>query len=147
MSQREPLRSEFLVDEHQAGRRLDQSIASRYELSRTRVQELIDAGLVLVNLRPAKGSHRVRHGERVSVEIQQRPPLSAQPESIPLDIVYEDEDVIAVNKPAGMTVHAGAGNPRPERGEFLGNSTGSGAAIALDRGNRIYFRQRPPGHK
>src|ERR1700731_4723938 len=82
------------------------------ELTRTRVQELIEAGLVLVNSRPAKGSHRLRAGERITVEARPRTPLRAEPESIPLEILYEDDDVIAVNKPAGMTVHAGAGNPR-----------------------------------
>lgn len=65
--------------------------------------------MVLVNSRPAKGAHRLRGGERISIQIPPRPPLRAQPESIPLDILYEDADVIAVNKPAGMTVHAGAG--------------------------------------
>jgi 23S rRNA pseudouridine1911/1915/1917 synthase len=105
--------NEFVVDANDAGRRLDQRIASRFSsISRTRVQELIEAGLVLVNSRPAKGAHRLRSGERVQIQIQPRPPLRAEPESISLDILYEDHDVIAVNKPAGMTVHAGAGNPR-----------------------------------
>jgi 23S rRNA pseudouridine1911/1915/1917 synthase len=103
---------EFVVAESDAAQRLDQTIASRFKLSRTRAQELIEAGLVLVNSRCAKGSHKLRGGEHISVEIQPRPPLRAEPESIPLEILYEDDDVIAVNKPAGMTVHAGAGNPR-----------------------------------
>src|ERR1700716_3112355 len=81
------------------------------ELSRTRLQNLSEAALVLVNSRPAKGSHRLRGGERIRIEIQPRPPLRAEAESIPLDILYEDDDVIAVHNPAGMTVHAGAGNP------------------------------------
>jgi 23S rRNA pseudouridine1911/1915/1917 synthase len=104
---------EFVVAEGDAGQRLDQRIASRFNsISRTRVQELIEAGLVLVNSRPAKGSHRLRGGERIQIQIQPRPALRAEPESIPLEILYEDEDVIGVNKPAGMTVHAGAGNSR-----------------------------------
>jgi 23S rRNA pseudouridine1911/1915/1917 synthase len=90
--------------------RLDRFVAANCpELSRTRVQELIAAGLVLVNSRAAKGAHRLRAGERIQIQIQPRPPLRAEAESIPLDILYEDADVIAVNKPAGMTVHAGAG--------------------------------------
>ena len=121
-----PIR-EFVVDEKQAGRRLDQTIASRFEMSRSRVQELIDAGLILVNARPAKGAHRMRSGERVAVQIQARPPVHAQAESIPLDIVYEDDDVIAVNKPAGMTVHAGAGNPR---GTLVNALLGRGQALS-----------------
>lgn len=103
----------FLVVESEAGQRLDRIVALRYpELSRTRVQELIEAGLILLDGRPAKGAQKVRAGQRVEVEARQRPPVRAEAESIPLEILYEDEDVIAVNKPAGMTVHAGAGNSR-----------------------------------
>ncbi len=109
----ESSRHEFVAAESEAGQRLDQQIASRFSsISRTRVQELIEAGLVLVNSRPAKGSHRLRTGERIQIQIQPRPPLRAEAESIPLDILYEDDDVIAVNKPAGMTVHSGAGTTR-----------------------------------
>jgi 23S rRNA pseudouridine1911/1915/1917 synthase len=97
------------------------------------VQELIEAGLVLVNSRPAKGSHRLRGGERVTVDVQPRPPLRAEAESISLDILYEDEDVIAVNKPAGMTVHAGAGNPR---GTLVNALLGRGQALS-QRGDAL----------
>ncbi len=104
---------EFVVAESEAGQRLDQRIASRFStISRTRVQELIASGLVLVNSRAAKGSHRLRPGEIIQIQIRPRPPLRAQAESIPLDVLYEDADVIAVNKPAGMTVHVGAGTTR-----------------------------------
>lgn len=96
-----------------SGSRLDRFVATQCpELSRTRIQELIDARLVLVDGRAGKASQRVRGGERISVEAQPRPAPSAAPEGIPLDVLYEDEEIIAVNKPAGMTVHAGAGNPR-----------------------------------
>jgi 23S rRNA pseudouridine1911/1915/1917 synthase len=106
----ETLLHEFIASESDAGQRLDQRIASGLaNISRTRVQELIEAGLVLVNSRPAKGSHRLHAGERIQIEVQPRPPLRAEPEAIPLEILYEDDDVIAVNKPASMTVHAGAG--------------------------------------
>jgi 23S rRNA pseudouridine1911/1915/1917 synthase len=123
----EPALQEFVVTQSEAGQRLDQNIASRFKLSRTRAQELIDSGLVLVNSRPAKGSHRVRNGERVTLEIRRRPPLRAEAESIPLEILYEDDDVIAVNKPAGMTVHAGAGNPR---GTLVNALLGRGQALS-----------------
>jgi 23S rRNA pseudouridine1911/1915/1917 synthase len=104
---------EIAVSSADSGTRLDRFVVMHCsELTRSRVQELVQAGLVLVNSRPAKGSHRLRTGERITVEVQPRPPLRAEPESIPLAILYEDDDVIAVNKPAGMTVHAGAGNPR-----------------------------------
>jgi 23S rRNA pseudouridine1911/1915/1917 synthase len=102
---------ELLATSADAGTRLDRYVAAQCpELSRTRVQELIDAGKVHLDGEPAKkGSLHLRGGEKVSVEITERPPILAKAESIPLKVLYEDEDVIAVNKPAGMTVHAGAG--------------------------------------
>jgi 23S rRNA pseudouridine1911/1915/1917 synthase len=100
---------EVLADE--TGDRLDHAVAARYpELSRTRVKELIDGELVLVDGKPSKASHRLHTGEKVAVTPKARPPLRAHAEFIPLDILFEDADIIAVNKPAGMTVHAGAGN-------------------------------------
>ena len=75
------------------------------------MQELIDSGHVHVEGKPArKGSLHLRGGEKISIEITQRPAMVAKAEAIPLEVLYEDEDVIAINKPAGMTVHAGAGN-------------------------------------
>jgi 23S rRNA pseudouridine1911/1915/1917 synthase len=119
---------EFVVAETEAGERLDQRITSRFRgLSRTRVQELIAAGLVLVNARPAKGSHRLRGGEHITVEVRPRPPLRAEAESIALNVLYEDQDVLAVNKPSGMTVHAGAGNPS---GTLVNALLGRGQALS-----------------
>jgi 23S rRNA pseudouridine1911/1915/1917 synthase len=107
------MKRDFVVLPEQAGERLDRVVTLHcIDLSRTRVQELIEEGLVLLDSRRAKGSHRVHGGERVTVEVHPRPPVRAEAESIPLDVVYEDDDVVAVNKPAGMVVHAGAGNPR-----------------------------------
>src|ERR1700682_3279689 len=94
-----------------AGRRLDQLLAARLEaVSRARVQEMIADGKVLVNDAVAKASLKLRGGERISVLGEaQRAPLKAIAEEIPLDIVYEDDDLAVINKPAGMMVHAGAG--------------------------------------
>jgi 23S rRNA pseudouridine1911/1915/1917 synthase len=104
--------SVFVVGAAEAGERLDRVVAGHCkELSRTRAQELIEASLVLVDGHAAKGSSRVREGQRVSVEERARPPMTAEAEAIPLEVLYEDEDVIVINKAAGMTVHAGAGNP------------------------------------
>jgi 23S rRNA pseudouridine1911/1915/1917 synthase len=103
----------FVVLPEEAGERLDRVVTSHCpDLSRTRVQELIESALILLNGRAVKGSHRLHGGERITVEAQPRPPVGAEAESIPLDVIYEDDDVVAVNKPAGMIVHAGAGNPR-----------------------------------
>jgi 23S rRNA pseudouridine1911/1915/1917 synthase len=102
---------EFAVSAEEAGLRLDRIVVQHCpELSRTRVQELIEEGLVLLNGTRAKDSHKVRANDLIQVVPQERPPLRAEPEPIPLDILYEDDDVIAINKPAGMSVHAGAGN-------------------------------------
>jgi 23S rRNA pseudouridine1911/1915/1917 synthase len=118
----------FLVAEGEAGQRLDRVVTLRHpELSRTRVQELIEAGLILLDGRPAKGAQKVRAGQCVEVEARQRLPLRAEAESIPLEVLYEDEDVIAVNKPAGMTVHAGAGN---SRGTLVNALLGRGQALS-----------------
>jgi 23S rRNA pseudouridine1911/1915/1917 synthase len=94
-----------------AGKRLDQFLTTRLDsISRARVQEMIADGKVLVNDAPAKPSLKLRGGERISVLGEaQRAPLKAIAEEIPLDIVYEDDDLAVINKPAGMMVHAGAG--------------------------------------
>jgi 23S rRNA pseudouridine1911/1915/1917 synthase len=94
-----------------AGKRLDQFLATRINsVSRARVQEMIAEGKVLVNDAPAKASLKLRGGERISVLGEaQRAPLKAIAEEIPLDIVYEDDDLAVIDKPAGMMVHAGAG--------------------------------------
>lgn len=99
------------VSAEDAGKRLDQFLATRLEsVSRARVQEMIAEGLVLVNDAPAKASLKLRGGERISVLGEaHRAPLKAIAEEIPLDIVYEDDDLAVINKPAGMMVHAGAG--------------------------------------
>jgi 23S rRNA pseudouridine1911/1915/1917 synthase len=102
-----------MVEERYAGERLDRYLAAQLpELSRTRIQQLIEAGLVLVEGKPSKGAHRLHGSEKIVVEAQARPPMRAEAEAIPLEILYEDEDLMVVNKAAGMTVHAGAGNSR-----------------------------------
>jgi 23S rRNA pseudouridine1911/1915/1917 synthase len=96
-----------------AGQRLDQYLATQLsEVSRARVQQLIAKGEVLVNQAVAKASLRLKGtgDEQITVTgPPQAPPLRAIPEEITLDIVYEDDDLAIVNKPAGMMVHAGAG--------------------------------------
>src|SRR6195256_5310727 len=93
------------------GKRLDQFLALRLEsVSRARVQEMIAEGKVLVNDAAAKASLKLRGGERISVlGGSQRAPLRAIAEEIPLNIIYEDDDLAVIDKPAGMMVHAGAG--------------------------------------
>ena len=99
------------VLDEQAGKRLDQFLVSQLpEVSRARVQQLITAAKVQVDSVPAKASLRLRGGERVEVLGPAQPiALRAVAEDIPLDIIYEDDDLVVINKPAGMMVHAGAG--------------------------------------
>lgn len=97
-------------------KRLDQFLVVHLDVSRARVQQLISEQKVLVNDEPAKASLKLRGGERIAVlGSAERPPLRAIAEEIPLDIVYEDDDLAVINKPAGMMVHAGAGATDDQR--------------------------------
>jgi len=102
---------EISVPKDKEGTRLDIFLSGQsLELTRSRIQKLIEAGKILINGSPAKASHKVRSGEKITVEIP--PPRESKilPENIPLDIIYEDNDLLVVNKPAGMVVHPAAGN-------------------------------------
>jgi 23S rRNA pseudouridine1911/1915/1917 synthase len=93
-----------------AGKRLDQFLAARLDVSRARIQQLIEAEKILINDSPVKPSLKLHGGEHITiVGAAERPPLHAIAEDIPLDIIYEDDDLAVINKPAGMMVHAGAG--------------------------------------
>ena len=93
-----------------AGRRLDAWLAAALpELSRARVQSLIDDGAVTLDGRPARASAKVREGQRARVELPEPEPAAPQPEDIPLTIVWEDAHLLVVDKPAGLVVHPGAG--------------------------------------
>jgi len=100
----------FTASAEDAGRRLDLYLSSRLpDVSRTRIQELIDEGRVRLGGRLVRRAQRVMSGDVIDIEVLPRPPLRAAPEEIAVDVLYEDEDVAVVNKPAGMVVHAGAG--------------------------------------
>jgi 23S rRNA pseudouridine1911/1915/1917 synthase len=101
----------LVVPVEAAGWRLDQFLAGHLDgVSRSRVQQLVEQGDVLVEGKREKASLKLRGGESVVVSGQQQvTPLEAHAEDIPLEIVYEDEDLAVVNKPAGMMVHAGSG--------------------------------------
>ena len=95
-----------------AGARLDRWLATHVpELSRARLQALIDAGHVRVDGSIPKASRRLAGGERVSLEIPAALPETLAPEAIALAVLYEDDDVLVVDKPVGMVVHPGAGHP------------------------------------
>jgi 23S rRNA pseudouridine1911/1915/1917 synthase len=94
----------------QAGLRLDSFLASHLKaISRTRVQHAIQDGDILVNQLVSKPGYRLRDGDQIEIDLPDPPPVELVPEAIPLDIVYEDDDLIVVSKSAGMIVHPGAG--------------------------------------
>jgi 23S rRNA pseudouridine1911/1915/1917 synthase len=100
----------FAAGPQDAGQRLDHYLQGRLpQYSRSRLQDWIKAGRVAVNGAAAKASLMLRGGERIEVSPADLPPLQAAPEDLPLEILYEDEAVIAIDKPAGLVVHAGAG--------------------------------------
>ncbi len=103
--------------------RLDKYISEHSDLSRSRVQELLTSGDILVNSKQEKPSYKVAIGDKISVHVPKLVPLNVEPEDIPLDIVYEDNDVIVVNKPQGMVVHPSAGHPNHTLVNALMNHT------------------------
>jgi 23S rRNA pseudouridine1911/1915/1917 synthase len=100
------------VPDAAAGRRFDQVLADLFpDYSRSRLSAWIKAGAARLDGAEVLPRHIVRGGEAVVVEVRLEREIGANPEDIPLDIRYEDDDVIVVNKPAGLVVHPGAGNP------------------------------------
>src|ERR1700736_1440411 len=102
---------ELLVPKDAARLRLDQFLARELpKYSRSRLQQLVRKEFVTLNGSPARPRDLVRTGDRI--EVNEPPPekIDNQPEAIPLDVLYEDEDLIVINKPAGLVVHPGAGH-------------------------------------
>ena len=104
----------FKVDPGQSAIRIDKYIFSRMEnTSRTRIQNAADAGNILVNNKPVKPNYRVRPGDTIQIVLPDPPrEIELIPEDIPINIIYEDDDVVVVNKEAGMVVHPAYGNYR-----------------------------------
>lgn len=100
----------FNADPQEAGRRLDHVVHQRLpQFSRSRIQEWIRSGRILVNGSGVRASYMIRAADVIQVHPAEPPPLAAAPEAIPLVVLYEDADVVAIDKPAGMVIHAGAG--------------------------------------
>ncbi len=99
------------VTENDAGLRLDVYLARELGVSRNFAQQLIQRGEAAVNGKMVKANYRLGGGDAIAVAFRQPEELTAKAEDIPLDIVYEDGDIIVVNKARGMVVHPAAGNP------------------------------------
>lgn len=104
--------NEFVIPIENKGERLDKFISSNeeFDLTRTAVQNLITEGMITVNGKKIAKNYVISGGETVSVEIPEPVVLDVLPENIPIDIVYEDDYLLVVNKPKGMVVHPAAGN-------------------------------------
>ena len=106
------MQEEIIVQENSSNKRLDSFIAEKIEnLSRTGIQKLIEDGKVLVNEKKAKASYKPVEGDKILVTIEQKPQLDLKAQKIPVPVIYEDNDIIVVNKPKGMVVHPANGNP------------------------------------
>jgi 23S rRNA pseudouridine1911/1915/1917 synthase len=102
----------FRVTSPEAGVRLDQFLAQHSGWSRARLQKLLKSGRVVVNARPRPASYRVRSGDDIVVSVPSPEPSHLAPEALPLEILFEDQDLLVVNKPPGLVVHPGAGHSR-----------------------------------
>ena len=100
-------RQQFVAEEPL---RVDVFVSEKISLTRSAVKKLAEEGHLFASNRPVKAGYVLKAGEEVTIEIPDPVPIAAKPEDIPLDIIYEDEDLAVINKPQGMTVHAGSGN-------------------------------------
>ena len=100
----------LIITENEAGQRADVGLAALLELTRSNMQKLLDEGRVVRGAKVLKSNYKLKLGEEITVTLPEPQPLDVQPENIPLDIIYEDEDVVVVNKARGMVVHPAAGN-------------------------------------
>ena len=102
----------FIVSVEDEGKRIDAYLASRNEeLSRVAIQRLIDEEKILVNKKETKASYKVQDGDLITLEEEQPKEVYLKAQEIPIEIIYEDKDIIVVNKPKGMVVHPANGNP------------------------------------
>ena len=102
----------FQITEQNINQRLDMYIASLdLDLSRSMAQKMIENGQVLVNGKVSKTSYKTKLNDIVEIIIEEPKEVGLKAQDIPLDIIYEDDDIIVINKPKGMVVHPGNGNP------------------------------------
>jgi len=92
------------------GKRADAFVAEKTELTRSAAARLIESANVLLDGKPIAKNYKMREGDTLEIELPEPETADAEPENIPIDVVYEDEDIIVVNKPKGMVVHPAAGN-------------------------------------
>lgn len=102
----------IIVNSNMVGKRIDKILSEEEELSsRGTAQRLIDEEKILVNNKKIKPSYKLQENDEITIEAEQAKIAELEPQEIPLDIIYEDKDIIVINKPKGMVVHPGNGNP------------------------------------
>lgn len=102
---------EKIIVESEDKKRIDAFVAENTEYSRVAVQRLIDEQKILVNGKPTKSSYKVQKGDEIKIEKVVAKEISLEAQEIPIDVLYEDNDIIVINKPKGMVVHPANGNP------------------------------------
>ena len=103
---------EYKIRQDEQNIRLDKIIVSiDNSISRTSVQRLIEEGKILVNEKQEKPSYKVNEGDIIKIEKEEPQEIDLKPQEIPIDIIYEDKDILIINKAKGMVVHPGNGNP------------------------------------
>ena len=140
----------FSITDTDAGERLDAFLAKHVEgWSRARLQRLIEDQSVLVNGVASKPSHKLRPNDQIEVDLTPAPTTAFVPEDIPIEVVFEDDDLIVVNKPAGMVVHPAAGissgtlaNALAFHFQQLAQRGGGEPSSRRDRGRHVYALER-----
>lgn len=103
---------EFIVEKQEAGKRIDAYLSNKNEdTSRVAIQRLIDEEKVLVNGKKTKASYKVQENDKITQEEEKPQEINLKAQDIPVEIIYEDKDIIVVNKPKGLVVHPANGNP------------------------------------
>lgn len=101
----------FLVESNDAGKRIDVFLSEKIkDMSRSRIQKLIEDNKIKVNLKEIKSNYKIKNGDEITVEVPEPVMLQIEAEDIDIEILYEDDDIVVVNKPQGMVVHPAAGN-------------------------------------
>lgn len=103
---------EFIVNKEESNNRIDSYLSQKsQDISRVTIQRLIQQGKILVNYKKIKSSYKVQENDKITMEEEKPREISLKAQEIPIEIMYEDKDIIVVNKPKGMVVHPANGNP------------------------------------
>ena len=103
--------NKICVNEESIGKRIDSYLADNIGVSRTNIQRLIENEKILVNGKKTKVSYKVQNEDEISIENEEPKEIELKSQDIPIEVLYEDKDIIVVNKPKGMVVHPANGNP------------------------------------